>query len=417
MKNKLAIFGGDKAIRTPLKGRLNIGEEEKNSVIRLFDKSIKTGNCFGYNEEEEECFREEFTAFMGGGCADAVSSGTAAVYVALRVLDPEPFSEIIVGAINDPGGMMPIVLMGCIPVPADTVPDSYNTGPSQIEERITPRTSAIVVPHLQGEPADMVGICKLAEKYKIPVVEDCAQAHYCKLHGRLVGTYGETAGFSTMFGKHINSGGQGGVVYSKNRSRYWDILRYADRGKPFGLPEGSFNCYASHNFNSNELACAIARVQLKKLIPLVEKRVILVQKFIQGLKDMEIDCLVPPKILEGAEPSYWYLRLKFDKECVTCSKKEFLEAAMAEGVLMISDYHKGLPSTFDWYTKKKVFGKNGFPWHNPFYHGNPNSVYEIPNAMNTVASHFNLCVFESWGDEEVELILSAFKKVYDAYRK
>lgn len=417
MKNKLAVFGGDKIIQSPLKGRYNIGEEEKEAVLRLFDNSIKTGDCFGYNGEEEDHFREEFANFMGGGCADAVSSGSAAVYVALRVLDPEPFSEVIVGAVNDPGGIMPIALMGCIPVPADSMPDSYNTGPAQIEERITPRTSAIVIPHLQGEPSDMIEICKIAEKHSLPVVEDCAQAHYCKLHGQLMGCYGETAAFSTMFGKHMNSGGQGGVVYSKDKSRYWDILRYADRGKPFGLPEDSFNIYASYNFNSSELSCAIARVQLKKLIPLVEKRVILVEKFIQGLKEMRIDCLVPPRIIKGAEPSYWYLRLKVDKERVTCSKKEFVEAAMAEGILMISDYHPGLPFTFDWYTNKRVFGKKGFPWYNTSYQGDPNLAYGIPNAIAAVESHFNLSIFESWDDKEIELILTAFKKVYDAYRK
>ena len=107
---KLAIYGGAKVRTRPWPGRGLLGEEERAAVNALFDEAIATGNAFGYNGPEEEAYCREFASYMGGGYADAVNSGTTAVYTALRAVNPEPFTEVIVSPITDPGGMMPIVM-------------------------------------------------------------------------------------------------------------------------------------------------------------------------------------------------------------------------------------------------------------------------------------------------------------------
>ena len=119
-KEKLAINGGTKAVGA-LKARFHFGVEEKEAAMQLFDKSIASGEPFGYNGAEEEAFCKEFAEFLGGGYADGVNGGTNAVFTALRALDLKPFSEVIVGAVTDAGGMMPIVLNSCIPVVCDTM--------------------------------------------------------------------------------------------------------------------------------------------------------------------------------------------------------------------------------------------------------------------------------------------------------
>ena len=169
--SKLAMNGGPKTRTQPFPGRSLIGPEEKAAVNALFDKAISTGEAFGYNGVEEEEYCKEFAEYMGGGYADAVNSGTSAVYVALRALDIEPFTEVIVSAITDPGGMMPVALMNCIPVVADSAPGKYNTDAEQIEKLISPLTSAIVVSHIGGEPCDIDKIVALGKKHNIPVVE------------------------------------------------------------------------------------------------------------------------------------------------------------------------------------------------------------------------------------------------------
>ena len=92
--SKLAINGGSKVRNTSFPSRGLIGLEEKKAVDALFDECIRTGDAFGYNGPEEELYCKEFAEFMGGGFADAVNSGTTAVYVALRAMCLEPFTEV-----------------------------------------------------------------------------------------------------------------------------------------------------------------------------------------------------------------------------------------------------------------------------------------------------------------------------------
>ncbi|HEG43900.1 MAG TPA: DegT/DnrJ/EryC1/StrS family aminotransferase, partial [Phycisphaerales bacterium] len=114
--------------------------------------------------------------------------------------------------ITDPGGVMPVVMLGCVPILADSDPRSYNTSAKQIEPLINERTKAIIIAHIGGEPVDMDPIMELARKHSLYVVEDSAQSQGAKYKGRLVGTIGDMAAFSTMSGKHHCTGGQGGVV-------------------------------------------------------------------------------------------------------------------------------------------------------------------------------------------------------------
>lgn len=413
MKNTLAINGGKPFIKEGLKNRYNIGIEEKNAVNKLFDEAINSGQAFGYNGEKEEQFCNDFVKLMGGGYADGVNSGTNAVYVALRALELEPFSEVIVSAITDPGGIMPIVLNNCIPVVIDSAKGTYNMDPLNIEEKITDKTKAIIVAHITGEPCDMKAIMAIAKKYDLLVVEDCAQAHLCELNGQLVGTFGHVASFSTMFGKHFNTGGQGGVVYTTNEDTYFKVKQYADRGKPFGLKDGSTNVVASLNFNMDELSATIGIEQLKKLPGLVKKRRELV-KYLASQLD-KLQTLSIPVLIDGSNPSYWFLRLVVDDSKLTVSKNEFLEAVVSEGVQLLVDYSFAQPHLMDWYINKKAYGTKGFPWTAPQYgKGDPSNLV-CKNVADTCKSCFNLHIYESWTEKEINQIIGAFKKVEDEY--
>lgn len=381
----------------------------------MLEKAIISGEPIVYEGQEEEAYCREFSEFMGGGYADAVSSGTAALFVALHALNPEPFTEVIVSAVTDPGGMMPILFLNCVPIIADTAPESYNTSAEEIAKLITPLTSAIVVAHIGGEPADVEEISSLAKRHNIPLIEDCAQALGAKLNGRYVGTFGDIAVFSTMFGKHYSTGGQGGMVFTKDEGLYWKIKRSADRGKPFGLPPGSTNCIASLNFNSDELRCAIGRVQLKKLNRIVERRREIVSQIAEEIKDLEIVNIPEPP--PGAEPSYWFLRVRFNKEKSKVDKKRFCEALSAEGLLVTPSYIFALPHLMDWFKNRSVFGSSGYPWTSPDYKGDPERQFPTPNALSAMETYFNLAIYESWGKDEIGDIIKALRKVGEAYQR
>ncbi len=410
---QLAINGGSPIIKGALKNRFNIGTEERDAVMAMFDKAIETGQAPGYNGAEEDKLCKDFADFMGGGFADGVNSGTTAVFVALRALDLEPFSEVIVSPVTDPGGIMPILMNNCIPVIADSAPGEYNTNAAMIEERITEYTRAIIVSHIMGEAALMPEIMEVAKKYNLKVLEDCAQSHGCELNGRYVGTFGDVAAFSTMFGKHFNTGGQGGMVYTRNEDLYWKIRQQADRGKPFGLEPGATNCVASLNFNLSDFSAAIGIEQVKKLKGLVNRRRNFVNAFKSKIKVLK--SISAPELPDGSNPSYWFLRLKFNEAAVPCSKIEFLSAVEAEGVQMIKDYNFARPFLMDWFVNKKAFGTGGFPWTAPQYKGKYTKEFDCPNVEKALNEGFNLHVYESWNEEEAELIFRAFEKVEKAY--
>jgi perosamine synthetase len=411
--SRLAANGGPRLRDRPFPARGLVGWEEKAAVDAVFDRAIASQNAPGYNGEEEEAYCREFSLYMGGGFTDAVNSGTSAVYVALKALDVEPFTEVIVGAMTDPGGMMPIPLLNLIPMVADTCPGRYNTGPQQIEALITPRTSAILIPHIGGEPADMPGIMQVANRHGLPVIEDCAQAHGARINGQMLGTFGCMAAFSTMFGKHHCSGGQGGLVFTRSETLYHTIRRASDRGKPFFLPPGATNESASLNFNLNDISAAIGRVQLAKLPEVVNRRRTIAAKLAEGLEGLTAVSI--PAQIAGAEPSYWFLRLRFHAERCACSKETYCQALGAEGLPVEASYLAALPHLMDWFVHKRVFGSSGYPWASPAYSGDPDQQFLCPNAKAAVDQHFNIRLHENWTSADIEDAIAIFQKVEDAY--
>ena len=165
MVNKLAIEGGIAVRGNPMPARGLIGSEEKNAVMDLFDEAIRSGNAIGYGGSAEKQYEKDFVEFMGGGFADGVNSGTNAVFAALGGLQLDALSEVIVPPLTDPGGIMPVLFAGCVPIIADADARSYNVCAEAIAPIITDRTKAIIVAHIAGEPADMDPIMILAKKH------------------------------------------------------------------------------------------------------------------------------------------------------------------------------------------------------------------------------------------------------------
>ena len=410
---KLALHGGVPVRQTPLPPRGHIGTEEKEAVIAYLDRVIASGTLGAYQGEEEEAYCAQFAAYLGGGYADAVSSGSTAVYVALKALQLEAFSEVIIGPFTDPGGMMPIPLQNMVPMIADSAPGSYNTGPEQIEELISARTSAVVVPHIAGEPADMGGIMEVARRHGIPVIEDCAQAHGTRFRGQLAGSYGDISAFSTMSGKHHSSGGQGGMVFTRDEALYQSVRRMADRGKPHFLPEGATNIEATLNFNQTDVAAVVGQVQLRKLPEMVERRRAIVGQLIEGIADLEMIAL--PQGGRDFESSYWFLPVAFYPERAACDKETFCESLRTEGLPVTDDYRSGMPHRQTWYMERRVFGSSGYPWASPLYKGDPNRGFPCPNAQAMLKSHFTMSLHENWGTREIDDVIAIFHKVAAAY--
>jgi len=403
----LAIHGGT-AVRTdPWPTRNLLGEDEKRAVMDLFDRAAATGAPFTYGGSAEEAYCKAFAAMMGGGFADGVNSGTNAIYVALRAVDPQPGTEVIVPAMSDPGGVMPVAIAGCIPVPADTAPapgstpGSFNVGAAQIAARITERTSAIIVAHIGGLPCDMDAIMALASKRGLPVIEDCAQAHGATCRGKPVGTFGDVAAFSTMSGKHHVTGGQGGVVFTRDEQMYWRIRRAADRGKPFGLEGVEENVVAALNCNMDEMQAAIGCVQLPKLAKCLAARRRNAAALAEGCR-RKLKAVRVVEALPGCEGAYWFIFCTVDVAKLRVDKNAFVDALAAEGIPVGKSYLV-LPCEHRWY--REQFG------------GGEGRSYPCPNVHAADRVTFRLLFHEKCGDAEVADTLAAMAKVEAAYLK
>jgi dTDP-4-amino-4,6-dideoxygalactose transaminase len=417
--DKLAIDGGPKALQEPWPARHLFGEEEKQAVIALMDQCIDTGEAFLYHGEQEEAYCREFADYMGGGFADGVNSGSSAIWVALRAMQIEPFSEVIVPPVSDSGGFMPVALNNCIPVPADSYPGAHNAGPEQIEERLTDLTSAIIVAHIFGTPVDLDPIMEMARARGIVVIEDCAQAHGATYKGRLVGTIGDIAAFSTMGGKHHATGGQGGVVFVKDEETYWRVRRAADRSKPLGVPDPPWGMVAAaraeHNLNLNELSAAIGRVQLRKLPEITAGR----RRFAGLVADAcerELQAVRVERELPETESVYWHIFFELDAVKLNVDKNRFVDALHAEGFPAQRSFLLPVTSSA-WFRERKVFGDSGYPWRSPLYRGDPDREYALPNLEAADARRFWMHMHERCGEQEAADLIAALKKLESVYLK
>lgn len=407
----LAIDGGPKVRETPFPKRHLFGAEEHRAVLGLFSAAQASGEAIGYSGPEELAYEREFAAFMGGGYADLVNSGTAALYAALGALRLAAAGEVVIPPITDPGGAMPAALLCQVPVVADAAPGSFNAGAAQIEAVLTPHTRAIVVAHIAGEPADMTPILTLAEERDIPVIEDCAQAHGARYKGQLAGSLGAVAAFSTMSGKHHATGPQGGVVFTRDEDLGWEAKRFADRGKPFNADAAS-NVRAGLNLNGNDLSAAIGRVQLRKLDAMLAKRrrvAAQIAEVIAECQAVRLGWQVPES--EGA---YWFMRFRVDAAKLRVGKDGFARAVAAEGIPVTATY-RHIPSEAIWFKERQVFPGSDYPWGLPAYKGDRNAQFACPNAVAAVESHFILSIHENFAAQEVADIAEAFAKVERAY--
>ena len=411
---KLAIDGGSPVRSTPWPTRNLFGEAEKQAAIQVFDESIASGWPFSYQDKYEAAYCKLFTEQLGGGYADAVNSGTNAVYVALRALDLKPYTEVIVPVFSDCGGVMPVPLQNCIPIPCDVAPGSYNMGADQVAQRLTRRTSAIIVAHIGGQPADLQPILDLAQSRGILVLEDCAQSHGAVYRGKQVGTWGDIAAFSTMSSKHHATGAQGGVVYTPREEQYWHARRIADRGKPFNLPDANDNVVASLNFNQNELACAIGLVQLRKLPQTVAARRAIAGAVAEGCRALRGFRVLTDE--PQTENSFWFMLVRIDPEQFGCDRRRIAAALTAEGIQVDAGYDPRVCEE-GWFKERRIFGEPGLPWTSPAYEGDLNQTFPTPNATATLATHIRINIHEKCGDQEVTDIVETLTKVEGALRR
>ena len=347
---------------------------------------------------------------MGGGYADAVNSGTNALFSIIGALKIKPGSEIIVPIMTDVGGVTPIIFWGCKPVICDVTKNSFNIGLEEIKNKITSKTKAVIVTHIGGEPADIIPIKKYLKKRKIYLIEDCSQSHGAKINEKNVGTFGELSFFSTMSSKLHSTGGQGGVIYSKNKKLIEVAKSISDRGKLFNENKftGNYNMLGI-NSNLDDISAGIGTIQIKKLNKIIKKTNFLGEYIKKQLKlrskTMKVGYQIP-----GSHCVYWFVRIHLNLDKITASKKLFCKVLMAEGIPMAENYDYN-PFKYDWYQSNIV--KSLLKGH-----GHVVDKKIMPkNYKKNLQSNFVIFIRESFSKHDIDSIIKSLLKVEQIYRK
>lgn len=346
----------------PGPGSYLLGEEEKRSILEV----IESGWLYRYADPSAKSFQakvlqfeEEFSRRVGVPHAVAVSSGTAALFVALAALGVGPGDEVIVPGYTFIASIGSIVYSRAVPVLAE-IDESLTLDPADVEQKITPRTKAIMLVHMLGSAGRLREIHELARRHDLLLIEDCAQAFGATYQGRSVGAYGDAGTFSFNFYKTITSG-DGGIVVTPDEAVYRRAFAVHDQGHlplRHGVEQGA-RAVLGLNFKMTELAAAVLLAQLKKADYLKSQLKQKKARFKDGIQDIAGLAFRQLPDPEGEIGSLLTVLLPSEE----IARK--VGAELGCGVIADSGWH--VYSNMEHVLGKKVVDQVGCPFTCPYY--------------------------------------------------
>jgi dTDP-4-amino-4,6-dideoxygalactose transaminase len=261
-----------------------LGEEE----VRAAERVIRSGWVMQGTEVAD--FERELAGFVGGACACAVSSGTAALHLALRALDVGPGDEVVTVSHSFIATANVIAVCGARPVFVDIESEGFNIDPAAVEAALSPRTRAILCVHQLGMPCDLAALVEIAARHRVPLLEDaaCALGSEIDFDGaweRVGRPRGALACFSFHPRKLITTG-EGGMVVTADAALDARVRRLRQHGaasadRPVDEP--------GLNYRLTDIQAAIGRVQLARLPSLVMERRRLATRYRERLAGLELE--------------------------------------------------------------------------------------------------------------------------------
>lgn len=247
--------------------------------------------------KELQSFEWEFAQFLGASHCIGVGNGLSALSMAFYLLGIGNGDEVIVPANTYIASVLGVTLNGAVPVFVE--PDIYyNINADLIEEAITEKTKAILAVHLYGQPANMKKIIKIAKKYNLRVVEDCAQSHGAAFEGRQTGTFGDFGCFSFYPTKNLGAFGDGGALVINNA----ELAEQARMFRNYGSKRKYHNEIMGVNSRLDEFQAGLLRIKLCHYSELLQERKNLAAYYESSIKN---PAFALPKVREGAE-AVWH---------------------------------------------------------------------------------------------------------------
>ena len=295
---------------------------------------------------EDAAFEKAFAEYCESKYCVGVGNGLDALFLALKALGIKEGDEVIVPSNTYIATALAVTYVGATPVFVEPDIRTFNIDPSRIEEAITDKTKAIMPVHLYGQPCDMDPIMEIAKKYGLFVVEDCAQAHGATYKGKVIGSFGDAAGFSFYPGKNLGALGDAGATVTNDEELAKKVRALGNYGSDYKY----HHIYKGNNSRLDELQAAFLAAKLPHLNRMNEERRRIAQKYIDGIKNEEV---ILPYIPEYANPVWHIFGIR-------CKRRDELEKFLIDAGIG-TNKHYPIPMHLQECYKDLGFKEGDFP--------------------------------------------------------
>ncbi len=290
-------------------------EKELDTELReAFDRVLSSSWYIRGNEGIS--FEEAFADYCGTQYCVGTGNGLDALALILKAMGIGEGDEVIVPSNTYIATALAVTCTGATPVFVEPRIETFNIDPEKIEAVISEKTAAIMPVHLYGQACDMDPIMEIAERYRIKVIEDCAQAHGAEYKGRKAGSFGDAAGFSFYPGKNLGALGDAGAAVTNDRELAERISAIGDYGSDIKY----HHIYLGNNSRLDEMQAAFLSVKLKHLDRMNEERRRIADLYLDGIHNTEI---ILPFVPEQCVP-VWHIF------AVRCRERDRLEQHLDE---------------------------------------------------------------------------------------
>lgn len=290
--------------------------------IKAVEQVLKSGNLRAGRVTED--FENSFAAATGARHAIAVTSGTAALFLACRAL-LRPGDEAIVPDFTFIATAAMVAAVGAKPVFADVDPVNFTLDPADVERRITPNTKALLPVHLYGQPAHITALARLARRHHLRVIWDAAQAHGAQFRGKDVGSFADAVCYSFYPTKNMTTG-EGGMITTSNAPLAKDLRLLRSHGDVSRYRHVKLG----YNFRTTDIASAIGRIQLARLPKAIRARQRNARILTKGLSG--IPGLTTPQVTPETSHAFCLYTVCLDPKRAGISRDKFAAALKERGV-------------------------------------------------------------------------------------
>ena len=358
-----------------------LGAEEEIAVL-----GVLTSGHLAQGERVAD-FERRFAELCQVREAVAVSSGTAALHLALLAHNIGPGDEVITPSFSFAATANMILLVGAIPVFVDIDPDTYTLDPAQAETALTRRTKAIMPVHLYGHPCDMNRLQQIAEAYSLTLIEDASQAHAATINQRPVGSFG-TGCFSFYATKNMTTG-EGGMI-TTNDPVIAERLRLL---RNHGQEARYYHVVLGYNLRMTEMQAAIGTAQIEKLEYFTQRRIANAAYLTNNLKDI----VQTPIVRSGCRHVYHQYTIK-----IPSKRNELMMELQARNV--DTSIHYPLPIHLQpFYRRNSSLFRVLSPGKRASVKGN-NSTAHLPVTERTAQEVLSLPVHPALNQEDLSTI-------------